>query len=421
MTTGFPERLQQDHAASAGQLPSSVVDAGQRMRALQRLAELGLPSLREEGWRYADLRALQTAVLAPAGHAAEARDAAALLPPALEGIARLVFVDGRFAPSLSSDPATLRGMRLQATAGGFPEPTADERFAWLNDVFATDVARIDAEGDGQVEIVFLSCSPAAGCHPRIELRLAPGSRMTLVERHAGGHATTLVNSATKLALGRDSTLEHLRLHDSSTDTLFLDSLLANVGAGARYILTQLQLGAASARSALRIDLDGEGAALDLYGMSVTDGRRVHDTTIQVTHRARATRSEQLLRAIAKDRSGTSFASRVDVAATAGGADSRQSLKGLLGGPGAEVNLRPQLEISTDEVKASHGATTGAIDENMLFYLLSRGIDPSTARQLLEWAFLEDVLSHIRLPALRRQIELSTLGHLGNTAAEEALR
>jgi Fe-S cluster assembly protein SufD len=431
MSTGFADRLQQEFAAVRAALPDSIVDAASRRRALERAAERGLPGLREEGWRYAALRPLATATLAPPLAAGKDSTAQSLLPAALDGIARIVFLDGRFAPALSTDPAALQGLRLRTAGSGtappqdppLPDATADERFAWLNEAFAVDAARLDVSHDAQLELVFASTrqSDAAASHPRLEIRLAPGSRLTLVERHVGGGAGALVNTAVTVLVGRDATLEHLRLHDSAPETLFLDSLLASVGANARYSLTQLQLGAASARSALRIGLDGEAAALDLRGMSVTDGRRVHDTTIQVTHSARSTTSEQLLRAIAKDRSGTSMASRVDVAASAGGADSRQSLKGLLGGPGAEVNLRPQLEISTDEVKASHGATTGAIDENMLFYLLSRGIDPSTARQLLEWAFLEDVLSRIALPDVRRQVELATLGHLGNTAAEEALR
>jgi Fe-S cluster assembly protein SufD len=142
--------------------------------------------------------------------------------------------------------------------------------------------------------------------------------------------------------------------------------------------------------------------------------------IQVEHVGRNSRSEQVLRGVANGQSSIGLASRVDVAASAGGADSRQSLKGLIGAAGAEVNLRPQLEINTDEVKASHGATTGSLDDNTLFYLLSRGIDPETARKLLEWAFIGDVMSHIDIAGLRRQVELTTVSQLGNSAALEAL-
>jgi Fe-S cluster assembly protein SufD len=97
-----------------------------------------------------------------------------------------------------------------------------------------------------------------------------------------------------------------------------------------------------------------------------------------------------------------------------GTDSRQSLRGLLAGPEAEIDLRPQLEIYTDDVKCSHGATAGKLDDNMLFYLLSRGLDRDTAQRLLKWAFLEDVVARIEVPELRRQIEQSLAGHLDET-------
>ncbi len=426
MSTAFTERLLQEHAALRVSLPDSIVPAAVRDASLKRAAETGLPGLRDEGWRYADLRPLLTATLGTAQAPSETDSARALLPSALEGIHRLVYVNGRFAPTLSAESGALSGLAVQGAtlaATNCVAATADERFAWLNDAFAVDGAQYTVRGEQQLELLFVTVptTSAGASHPRISLALEAGARLTLVERHVGGSEGGLVNVLVQCHLGRDATLEHTRLQDSTRGTIFLDSLLVRLDAGSHYDLTQLQLGAATARSALRIDLDGEAAHVDLRALSLTDARRVHDMTIQVTHRGRQTKSEQLLRAIAKDRSGTSFASRVDVASTAGGADSQQSLKGLLADAGAEVNLRPQLEISTDEVKASHGATTGALDDTMLFYLLSRGLDPQTARQLLEWAFLEDVISRIGRPELRRQVELATLDHLGNTAAEEALR
>jgi Fe-S cluster assembly protein SufD len=111
---------------------------------------------------------------------------------------------------------------------------------------------------------------------------------------------------------------------------------------------------------------------------------------------------------------------VEVTASARGTSCEQSLKGLLNNPGAEIDLRPQLEIHTDAVRASHGATTGALDQNMLFYLLSRGLDADTARGLLEWAFCEDAIRLIDQPLLRRQAELALADCLGNRVAHEAL-
>jgi Fe-S cluster assembly protein SufD len=157
------------------------------------------------------------------------------------------------------------------------------------------------------------------------------------------------------------------------------------------------------------------------GVAVARGARTLDHSLLVDHVAQGTRSAQVLRGIAHDRSRIAWRSRVEVAATARNAAAEQSLKGLLGGTGAEVDLRPQLEIHTDQVRASHGATTGALDENMRFYLLSRGLDPDTARGLLEWSFLEDAVSRIDDAALRRLAEQRLVATLGSTVAGEALQ
>lgn len=439
MDTSFTDRLQREHAEALATLPAGLIESGQRDTALRRMAAAGLPGRRDEGWRHTDLRPLEKLRLAPAIAAPSAAllDAAAgQLPAPMDGLPRFVFVNGRHVAALSTPPvspsAADAGLVLRTAASltsatrdvpPLPDATLDERFTWLNDAFSVDVARLDVRGTQRAEVIFLSLpGDDHACHPRLEVMLAPGAQLQLVERHLGGRGpAALTNAAARLLLGRDARLQHLRLQDCADDAVFLDSLLATVGDGAEYALTQLTLGAGSTRSALRIDLDGDGGSFGLHGLGVAGGRRVQDMAVKVTHRARRTTSRQLLRAIARDRAGIAIASRVDVAATAAGADSQQSLKGLIADPGAEVNLQPQLEISTDAVKASHGATTGALDADMLFYLLSRGLDPATARQLLEWAFLGDVLSHIPVPALRRPLELATLRHLGNTAATEALQ
>jgi Fe-S cluster assembly protein SufD len=143
---------------------------------------------------------------------------------------------------------------------------------------------------------------------------------------------------------------------------------------------------------------------------------VLDQSLLVDHLAPHTRSDQVFRAIARDQTRISCRSRVEVGQNAGGTHADQSLKGLLSGAGGEIDLRPQLEIHTDDVRASHGATTGALDENMRFYLLARGLDPATARALLEWAFLEDAIRGIDLPALRDAAEQEVARRLGGEVA-----
>jgi len=140
----------------------------------------------------------------------------------------------------------------------------------------------------------------------------------------------------------------------------------------------------------------------------------------VEHAAPHARSRQSFRGIAGGRSRVAFNSKVVVREGAHGTDSYQSLRGLLAGAEAEIDVRPQLEIYTDDVRCAHGATAGKLDEAMLFYLLSRGLDPETAQRLLKWAFLEDVVAKIAVPELRRQIEASLAGQMNDPTALEAL-
>src|SRR6202043_3649055 len=132
--------------------------------------------------------------------------------------------------------------------------------------------------------------------------------------------------------------------------------------------------------------------------------------------AARTVSEQIFRGIAAGRARVAFNGKVNVCAGAPGTDSRQSLRGLLAGPEAEIDLRPQLQIHTDDVRCSHGATAGKLDDSVLFYLLSRGLDPDTAQQLLKWAFLADVVAKLEIPDLKRSIERALAGRL-EVAAE----
>jgi Fe-S cluster assembly protein SufD len=180
----------------------------------------------------------------------------------------------------------------------------------------------------------------------------------------------------------------------------------------------VQLGARTARTSLRAALFGPGASFSLRGAALAWSKRTLDHSLLVDHLAPATHSTQLFRAIARDQGHIACRSRVEISRAAAGARSEQSLKGLLGNPGTEIDLRPQLEIHTDDVRASHGATTGALDETMRFYLHSRGLDAAMARALLEWAFMEDALCGIDPPQLRTAAELGVAQALGSDVAQQ---
>src|SRR5207248_1023385 len=255
--------------------------------------------------------------------------AAADLPAAIPGFARYVFVDGAFAPALSAplDATTARVTRLAAAAdaartAAVPSPrpaSADERFALLNEAFATDGVEIRVAGPSaagaRLELVFVARaeSEEGASYPRVELRLESGTQLTPIERHvSAGAAASFVNGAVTVGLGRGAALEHYRLQELAPRAIAFDTLSATLAEEASYRLFGIATGALSSRSTLAVQLAG--------------------------------------------------------------------------------------------VRCSHGATAGKLDDDMLFYLLSRGLPPEVAQRLLKWAFLEDVVALIGVPELRRDIE-----------------
>jgi Fe-S cluster assembly protein SufD len=420
----FEQRLRDAVMDAAPMLNAKLLPVSVRSAALNRALAAGLPQIRDDLWRYADLKFLGGAPWAPlpaAQDAARWTDAArAFMPESLPGFERLVFVNGRHVPALS----TLATAVDADTTPLVPERTRHERFGWLNDAFATDLARLHVTGSRNLEVLFIATPVEApqAQHPRLEIAVLPGSTLKLVERHLGdAGGNSLVNAAVQLHVGRDARCHHLREQNLVAEAQLLDTLQAAVDANAEYELTQLVLGARTARSSQRISLYGEGSSARIHGVAVARGHRTLDQSLLVDHLAPGSSSTQVLRAISRDRAKVAWRSRVEVAATAKRAASEQSLKGLLDGAGAEVDLRPQLEIHTDEVRASHGATTGALDENMRFYLLSRGLDAETARGLLEWSFLEDAVSCMTDATLRRVAEERLLSSVDSPVARQALQ
>ena len=479
-TSALSRRVLDEYAAIRDTLPAGVVSAERRQEALQSLAAHGLPSSREENWRYTNLRPLERARFAPAGESlaagvspvpgaavvADATSAAAAgafaggaattrslpfaseLPAKLERFARYTFVDGVFAPELSSPTQEQPGLTVHSLrraaqgAGGlsssrrvFQLPRAlpalshlpEARLALLNEAFATDTAAIHVDhGAGEpvrVELLFIAVAGAetGTSYPRVQVSLDPGSRLIMVERHIGaGGGASFINSSVTVDVGRGAHLTHYRLQQAGARATWLDTLSAVLAADARYGLLTVNTGGLSARSTTHVQMAGPGAELTLSVAALADRQQVQDNFALVEHIAPRARTEQTFRGIASGRARVGFNGKIVVRETAAGTDSRQSLRGLLAGPEAEIDVRPQLEIYTDEVRCSHGATAGKLDDDMLFYLLSRGLSPEVAQRLLKWAFLEDVVSKIELPGLRRQIEHDLAGQMADAASLKEL-
>jgi Fe-S cluster assembly protein SufD len=247
------------------------------------------------------------------------------------------------------------------------------------------------------------------------------ARVGLIERHVSvGSGANFVNASVRVDIGLGATVNHYRVQEAGAKATWFDTLSATLAPDAVYKLHGVNVGGLSARSTINVQLAGERAEAAISVASLGDRHQVQDTFVVVDHIAPRARSEQTFRGISAGRARVTCNSMVAVRKDAKGTDSQQSLRGLLAGPEAEIDVRPQLEIYTDDVRCAHGATAGKLDDNMLFYLLSRGIDPETAQRLLKWAFLEDVVAKIEVPELRRQIERSLAGQMQEADALKEL-
>jgi Fe-S cluster assembly protein SufD len=431
-SSALADRIVQEHAASGALLPSSVVSAERRSAALELLRSKGLPTSRDENWKYANLRPLEKTTFRSVAIPNQSGIALSDLPPTIAGYARYVFVDGAFAPGLS---ATRSPNGVTVTAGAARESAAksgtavggDDRFALLNEAFATDAALVHvprgAECTACVEILFVATEQAsnAASYPRLEIEVESNARVGLIERHiSAGNDANFVNAVVQVNIGAGAQVDHYRLQQAGARATWIDTLTAKVDKDARYAVHFVALGGQSTRSTSHVQLIGERAETAFHVVSLADGQQVQDGYALVEHIAPNTKSEHSVRGIAAGRSRVAFNSKVVVRERAKGTDSKQSLRGLLAGAQAEIDVRPQLEIYTDDVRCNHGATAGKLDDNMLFYMLSRGIEREVAQQLLKWAFLEDVVSRIAVPELRKHIEQSLAGQLKETAALKEL-
>ncbi|MEX2151212.1 MAG: Fe-S cluster assembly protein SufD [Steroidobacteraceae bacterium] len=412
------DRIAATHARLAPLLPGGPEWAHRRGRALATLVGRGLPDRRDENWKYLDharLAGYEFGVVArPAVDPAAL--AAARLP--LEGACRLVIVDGRFDAALSGgeplagvtheDIGALLGREPAAAHEllRLPADDADDRFAVMADAFTDGgvVIRIAAGSSSPRPLHLLHVASAmrpAAHHARLVIAVGAGAKLVLVEEFLSlGDAAVFANLAAELAIGAAADVEHLRLHRRNPEAVQVETWDARLGAGGSYRQHLVALGGGIIRSNFRLALAGEGAACRLAGLFLADGKRQVDIHTQVEHCAPRTRTEQDFRGIATGRGRGAINGRIVMRPAARGADANQSIRNLLLSPLAEINARPQLEIHVDDVRCRHGATTGTLDPAQLFYLRSRGLDEATARNLLTFAFCQDVLAGMPLPVVR---------------------
>jgi Fe-S cluster assembly protein SufD len=249
-------------------------------------------------------------------------------------------------------------------------------------------------------------------HPRNVIVAGEGSRVTVVERYAGrSDAGCLVNAVTDIATGGGAIVAHYRLQEDGPDAYHVSSLRSRQGTGSRFAAHSVSLGARLSRSDVHAVLDGEDAACLLNGLYLGNGEQHVDHFTTIDHAKPDGSSREYYRGILDGRSRGVFRGRVIVREDAQKTDARQANRNLLLSREAEADSRPQLEIHADDVKCTHGATVGPLDEEKVFYMRSRGIDETSARGLLAYAFAADILERFDLPDVRRAYEEKLLAWL----------
>jgi Fe-S cluster assembly protein SufD len=384
-----------------------------------------LPSNRDENWKYANLRALARIrfdeLTTPPVDATAALIAA--LPPTEQRSTRVVLVDGHFAADASQGSAYVRfdtERRPLMDAAGLAGAAADRYFANLNQQHASGTLVIEVPAGAELDLELWLAAARVG-HPSVRIRLGEGARLQLVERVLASHSAPSVASNLHVLIdcGAHARLELTRVQTFSANHQHVETLDLTLGKAAECDLTQITSGGHSSRSSAFVTHTGGVSRLHWNVAMLARATQVHDAYVRIAHDSNQAYTVQRFRGIGTERSRLAFNGHMQVAAGTRDVRTEQSLKGLLAGGEAEIDLRPQLEIHADAVQAAHGATLGKLDADMLFYLLSRGIPPAQAESLLKWAFISDVLRHLPTPTVRRQVEELLVDLLPGSAAARA--
>jgi Fe-S cluster assembly protein SufD len=429
------EAWQQVLQAARGQLPGGAESDARRISALDAFNATGFPTRRLEAWKYTDLKPLADAdfQLLPAepGNAArEALRARIDAATASLGGSRLVFVDGHYDSALSRQPrdaAAKPAIVVSDLASAWPrfeqrrtqrQPSAGHPLALLNTAFAREGAWIEipagVRADEPVQLVLAaSGTPGLAPQPRIVIELGEGAAANVVLQFLDANdAAGWINVVTEISLARGAQLGLQRLQEHGREQFHTSLTTATLAADSELRLATVDLGARLVRHDIEVSLAEPGAAAELLGFFLaTDAQHV-DNQVRIDHVAPATRSDETFRGIAGSRSRGVFNGKVVVHAGAAKIDARQRSDNLLLSDDAEIDTKPELEIYADDVRCSHGATIGELDEQQLWYLRSRGIGAAQARQMLTFAFANVVLERVPFAALREQMASRVAERLG---------
>jgi Fe-S cluster assembly protein SufD len=423
----------QDHEAPH---PLDVTPAGWlallRQRGLERFQEAGFPTSRDEDWRFVNLAPLTTAKfrLAGDGPAVRPEALAAYRYPDTEAVL-LVFVNGRFVPGLSDLDRVPPGVTVGSLAalaerhssllthhlGRYAHPE-DSGFTALNTALLADGLLLHVARDVQVtepfHALFVTTGDSAGLatHPRNLVVLESGARASVIESYAGlGDGPYFTNAVTEAVVGDGATLEYLKIQRESEQAFHVGTSHLRLGRDSRGSSHSVSFGAVLCRNNLDVVLDGPGVEAQMYGLYMGRDRQEIDNHTSLLHAHPNGSTREVYKGILDGHAHGVFNGKIYVTPIAQKTDAKQTNRALLLSEHARIDTKPQLEIFADDVKCTHGATVGALDQQASFYLKSRGIAGPLARKILTYAFAAEVLEEIPFPTVREALEAVVMARL----------
>jgi Fe-S cluster assembly protein SufD len=397
-----------------------------RQNAALRFAELGFPTTRDEEWRFTNVSSIAKTQFAAAPSDVNAREVAQLdesLSPS-EGGLRLVFVNGRYSPELSAQklPRGIRATPLREANGAVEAHLAryaayqDRAFVALNTANFGDGACIEIPKRALVEepihLVFLATGGEVPVisHPRSLVVIGPDSQATVVESYLGRGAKYFTSAVTEIVAGDHSVVDHYKLQEEDGRSFHVATLQVQIGRDANFSTHSISLGGGLVRNDINAVL-AEGTEATVNGLYLTSGSQHVDNHTAIDHARPHGTSHELYKGILGGTSAAVFSGKIIVRPGAQKTDAKQTNKNLVLSEDATINTKPEPQIHADDVRCTHGATIGQLDQEAIFYLQSRGIAQEQARDLLTYAFARDIIDRVKVGPLRARLKNIVLERL----------
>ncbi|MDB5810987.1 MAG: FeS assembly protein SufD [Betaproteobacteria bacterium] len=394
-----------------------------RAHAVDRVSALSVPTTRDEDWRFTDISPLTKISFQPARGAGslEAADIEPFVLP--EAGARLVFIDGVYAPRLSFNHwgvevgtiaagLSATNSALQAHLGrhaGFD----NNAFSALNTAFLNDGAFVNVAANiiatKPVHLLFIATQAMAASYPRCLVMAAPGSAVSIIEDFVSlQDAAYFTNAVTEIAIADDACVEHVRVQREGAQAFHIANCAVSLGHSSRYQSVSVAIGARISRYNLNVEQTAEGAECAIDGLALINETQLADTHTCIDHAKPHGVSRQQHKCIVDGSAHAVFNGKIMVRHGAQLTNSSQSSRNLLLSGKARIDTKPQLEIFADDVKCAHGATVGQLDADEIFYLKSRGLSETAARNLLTYAFGAEIIERISVTSLKTRLEQTVL-------------